>query len=130
MRLISGILAAGLGAAALSATSAREDGPVTLHTGASERLCLETAPPEGRRPVLAIHAVTGEVGAIAVAAETGETALIGLFPGGPFKAETPGEVRRSFLPGEAARCWRFALEGEGTAEIAVELSEPLGKGLE
>jgi len=128
--ITSGLMVVMLGAAGFSAAAACGLGTVTLSSASAERLCLGTEAHKGRRPVLVVYAIAGEVGAIEVAAETGEEALVGLFPGGPFKAATPKDARRSFLPGEVSRCWRFALEGEGTAEIAIELYETLGEGQE
>ncbi len=82
-----------------------------------------------RRAVLALHALDPADNGpprISVAADTGETTQIGLFPGGPARPGGETEARRFFLPGDTAtRCWDISLVGEGTAAITLELSEPL-----
>ena len=134
MRVRSALVAAGMAAGmmmvSLVATAGDEQGLVTLRSGETSQFCLSVDWATGRRPVLAVHAVTGEVGALSVTAATGEETLVGLYPGGPFTAAHPGEVRRSFLPGERSRCWFVSLMGDGTARVGVEISDPLDQGSE
>lgn len=116
-------LAASSGAAgATPATS------VALDAGHPATLCLEGAADaaEGRRrPVLVVHAQDG--GGLSVAADTGESTLIGLFPGGGFDSrDGSAEAQRFFLPGgPATRCWQIALQDGRAARIGLELSPPL-----
>lgn len=130
MRVRTALVAAGMAIVVLMTTAGDQHGLVTLRSGEAGELCLGADPAAGRRPVLAVHAVTGEVGALAVTAATGEEMLVGLYPGGPFMAAHPGEVRRSFLQGEGSRCWTVTLMGEGTATVSVELSDPLDQSSE
>lgn len=109
------------------------EAPVSVGTGEEVELCLAPEDArladyiEGRRnAVLALYAVTGESGPLAVTADTGEETVIGLFPGGPFTAASVAEARRFFLPGSPeTRCWTVELAGDGSAEVTLEISDLL-----
>lgn len=110
-------------------------GLTRLTSGAPAELCLP-ADTEGlaeyalgkRRAVFALYQLKpqGAAGTISAVADSGESAVIGLFPGGAFAAPSPAEARRYFLPGTPqSRCWTLSLDGGGLAMVALELSDRL-----
>lgn len=89
-----------------------------------------------RRAVLVVHSYVppaeGGASLEVTLTATGVATRIGFFPGGPFKAGTPGDARRYFLPspkGLAATelCYTVkVLGGVGAAvEVSLELSDEL-----
>lgn len=100
--------------------------PVAVTADHPATLCLVDVTPAAmpRRAVLVLTAYRpqGEAGGrLTVAADTGETTLIGMFPGGPFEAADPASARRYLLPGGPdSRCWTIGIDGEGTANIFLE----------
>lgn len=89
-----------------------------------------------RRAVLVVHSYVppadGGASLEVTLTATGVTTRIGFFPGGPFKAETPGNARRYFLPspkGLAATELCYTVKVLGGVGAAVEVSMALSDEL-
>lgn len=135
------VLALGLSLAALCCAAGSGAGmSATLGPGSTATLCRDAplAEAAGRRPVLVTRATDGladaqagsdsatavVTGQIAVEADTGETTLLGLFPG--IQSGEADQERRFLLPGGAeTRCWTIRLDGEGRAGVALGHSDPM-----